>query len=130
MAIFPVKSGLSTMPQAVMVIEPYRLDDMWVFDDVTVGLKQEPFVEGITEMIDRLTANIADARAGFRLSFSIVPFEGSQAALSWVRADPVEGNWYRTAEGDEGWLSPALMFYFLEAPSKIYVKAESKQGQS
>jgi len=78
-------------------------------------------------MIDRLVASIPHAAAGFRLAFAVHPFAGYQASLTWVRADPVEGNWYRADDvGDEGWLCPALFCYFAAPPPKIYVRAEPK----
>jgi hypothetical protein len=78
-------------------------------------------------MIDRLVAGIPDAGRGFRLSFAAYPFEGHQASLAWVRADPVEGNWYRAEDhGDEGWLCPALFWFFPEPPRTIYVRAEPR----
>lgn len=126
--LFPIKPLRSDVPGGVLVLEPYRLDGAWVFDDPAVGLEREPFVAGITEMLDRLVAGIPGADAGFRLSFSVMPFEGHQASLSWVRADPVEGNWYRADDtGEEGWLCPALFCYFPAAPSKIFVRAEPKR---
>jgi hypothetical protein len=78
-------------------------------------------------MLDRLSAAIPDAQRGFRLLFSAQPFEGQQAVFSWVRADPVEGNWYRAdVTGEEGWLWPALFCYFHVAPPKLFVRAEPK----
>ncbi|HEY1379232.1 MAG TPA: DUF6717 family protein [Gemmataceae bacterium] len=126
--LFPIKPRQTSAPTAVMVIEPYWHDGAWVFDDPTVGLVREPFVAGVTEMIDRLAVSISDAADGFRLKFAVEPFEGYQTALTWVRADAVEGNWYRADEtGDEGWLCPALFCYFPSPPPKIYVRAEPKQ---
>ena len=42
------------MPNQIMVIAPYWVDDLgaWVFDDPKAGLEQEPFVSGVPEMID------------------------------------------------------------------------------
>jgi hypothetical protein len=40
-----------------------------VFDDPAVGLKAEPFVSGIPEMIDALVQDIPQADRGFRLLF-------------------------------------------------------------
>ncbi len=92
------------MPDRVLVIEPYRHEGAWVFDDPDTGLVREPFVTGIAEMIDRLTTTIPNADRGFRLLFAVRPFEGSQASLTLVRADPVEGNWYRDDEsGFKDW---------------------------
>jgi hypothetical protein len=111
------------------VIEPYRHAGAWVFDEPRVGLSREPFVAGITEMIDRLVSDIPAAASGFRLFFAATPFEGHQASLAWVRADEVEGHWYRLEDGDEGWLCPALFWYFPEPPARIYVRAEPFQGR-
>jgi hypothetical protein len=94
-ALFPTKLQSPPPGEAVLVIEPYRHDGAWVFDEPRVGLHREPFVAGVTEMIDRLAASIPEAAGGFRLLFAAAPFEGYQAMLHWVRADPVEGNWYR-----------------------------------
>jgi hypothetical protein len=123
--LFPIRGGPSDMPTGVLAPHPYRWEGAWVFDDPAVGLVHEPFVAGVTEMIDRLAAGVPGAGRGFRLLFSVSPFEGHQASLSWIRADPVEGNWYRADDtGEEGWLCPALFCYFPVAPRKIFVRAE------
>ena len=31
---------------AIRAIHPYRHEGLWVFDDETMGLRQEPFVSG------------------------------------------------------------------------------------
>jgi hypothetical protein len=126
--IFPINRPANRNPEAILAIEPYRHDGAWMFNDPIAGLVQEPFVAGITEMIDRLASGIPDPTGGFRLLFASQPFQGHQASLTWLRADPVEGNWYREDEsGAEGWLCPALFCYFPAAPPKIYVRAEPKQ---
>jgi hypothetical protein len=125
--LFPIKPPCPPPGEAVFVIELYRHEGAWVFDEPRLGLHQEPFVAGVTEMIDRLVAGIPGAEQGFRLRFAAFPFEGHQAVLSWVRADPVEGNWYRAEDqGDEGWLCPALFWFFPAPPPRIYVRAEAK----
>lgn len=116
------------MSNQISVIAPYWLDDLgaWVFDDPRVGLEQEPFVSGVTEMIAFLVKDIPNARKGFRLLFSAAPFPGYQRKLVWRRTE-MDGNWY--AQDDppmEGWLCPALFRYFDEAPPELYVKAEAK----
>lgn len=125
--IFPINAPQHVPRGSVLSIEPYFHDGAWVFDDPTVGLVKEPFVAGVTEMIDRLVAHIPNAAAGFRLRFGETPFAGMQTALTWIRADPVEGNWYRADDiADEGWLCPALFWYFPSPPKKIYVGVEPK----
>jgi hypothetical protein len=40
----------------INVIAPYKWHGMWVLDDPSVGLVQEPFVAGANTMIDRVVA--------------------------------------------------------------------------
>jgi len=110
----------------ILTISPYWLESVqtWVFDDEQASLVQEPFVEGIPEMIDELTADIPDARKGFRLLFSPDPFPNFQRELTKQREEH-NGTWYQDpTTKKEGWLCPALFKYFPVAPDKIYVKAE------
>ncbi len=118
------------MPNQIIVIAPYWLDNCkaWVFDDSKVGLVQEPFVSGVTEMIDFLVKDIPNAKSGFRMLFSAAPFPGYQKKLVWQREE-MDGNWYGTDDPPmEGWLCPALFHYFDTAPPEIYVKAEEKKA--
>ena len=112
------------MANVLMVIAPYWYQGTWVFDDESVGLDKEPFVAGVPEMIDELVTDIPDARSGFRLLFSSVPFPGYQLELARVKEE-YGGYWYRVNnQSAEGWLRPALFRYFETAPEIIYVKAE------
>jgi hypothetical protein len=117
---------------AINVIAPYKHLGMWVFDDARVGLVQEPFVAGADTMIDRVVAlaGIPQAERGFVLVFSGAPFPGHQFRLEWRRADD-SGNWYYAADLDiEGWLCPALLRYFTEAPSEIFVQVRPGESRS
>ena len=108
----------------INVIEPYRHLGMWVFDDPRVGLAAEPFVGGADVMIDRVTADIANARGGFTMVFSAMRFPGHQFRLEWRREEG-SGNIYYSAELDaEGWLCPALLRYFDEVPREICVQVK------
>jgi hypothetical protein len=98
----------------LLVIAPYWFNGTWVFDDPAVGLRREPFVAGVPEMIDALVKDIPDARNGFRLTFSARPFPGFQKELTWLRGDS-SGNYYQLDDPPlEGWICPAT----------LYVKAE------
>ncbi len=102
-----------------MTIQPYWSGATWVFDDPQVGLRAEPFVAGVPDMIDRLLERAGlPPRERFLLIFSAQPFPGHQAELEWVREED-GGNWYRS-DGMEGWLCPALFKYFQSAPARIY----------
>lgn len=111
---------------SLMVIAPYWWQGTWVFDDPSAALVREPFVAGIPEMIDLLTAHIPNARAGFRLTFSAAPFPGYQKRFERIREE-FGGNYYRMEDPPmEGWLCPALFHYFDEAPKTLYAKADPK----
>jgi hypothetical protein len=112
---------------AIMVIAPYWYNGTWVFDDPDVGLRREPFVAGVPEMIDVLVKDIPDARDGFRLLFSANPFPGHQKRLTWLRGDS-QGNFYKLDDPPmEGWICPAMFRYFRAPPRSLYVKAEAKR---
>jgi hypothetical protein len=117
-------SPIGPSSNAIMVLTPYWYNGTWVFDDPAVGLRREPFVAGVPEMIDVLVKDIPDAKDGFRLLFSANPFPGCQKKLTWVRGDS-EGNYYRLDDPPlEGWICPAMFRYYKVPPKAIYVKAE------
>ena len=97
-----------------------------VFDDEPAGLRQEPFVAGIPEMIDAMVRDIPDAGNGFRLLFSARPFPGYTEKLVWLRGDSSGNGYYSESQKKEGWLCPALFAYYPKAPREIYAKAEQK----
>lgn len=117
------------MTNVLTVIQPYWYIDTWVFDDESVGLDKEPFVQGIPEMIDELVKDIPNPRGGFMLLFSPQPFAGYQVELTRVREE-YGGQWYKVRdEGVEGWLCPALLRYFDAAPESLYIRAEPGRGR-
>ena len=116
---------VSPASNSIFVIAPYWFNGTWVFDDSAAGLKREPFVGGVPEMINVLVKDIPDAKNGFRLTFSARPFPGHQYKLDWLRGDTT-GNWYKLSDPPmEGWICPAMFRYYGEAPKTLYVKADS-----
>ena len=112
---------------SIITIHPYKHRGLWVFDDDSVGLLREPFVSGADVIIDQLVEAIPNAGQGFTLLFSAYAFPGYQAELEWRRENE-DGNWYYSPALDvEGWLCPALLKYFEQAPKKIYVQCVPKQ---
>jgi len=110
---------------AIRVIRPYKHWGQWVFDDESVDLVREPFVAGADDMIDVITQGIPRAKKGFLMLFSEKPFPGHQAKLEWDREEE-DGNVYYWEEYDmEGWLCPALLKYFSEAPKQIYLQVKA-----
>ncbi len=43
---------------AILIIAPYWYNGTWVFDDEATGLKREPFVAGVPEMMNVLVKDI------------------------------------------------------------------------
>ncbi|MGA2016271.1 MAG: DUF6717 family protein [Opitutaceae bacterium] len=109
---------------SLIMLRPYKHEGSWVFDDDSVGLRREPFILGIDDMLDRMAESIPGAEAGFRLIVSARPFPGFAAKLEW-QGEESGGNWYLwRAFGTRGWLCPALLKYFDAAPMELYAKAE------
>jgi hypothetical protein len=109
----------------ISVIRPYKWNGLWVFDDPRVGLDKEPFVAGADSMIDAAVAahGIQDAEKGFLILFSAGEFPGADMELTWLRHQN-GGDVYAWADR-EGWLCPALLKYFPQAPKKIFVQLRS-----
>lgn len=100
----------------------------WVFDDPRPGTDAEPVVAGIPAILERATGHIRNPRGGFVLTVSAAPFPGASVELDWLRED-FGGHWYRWDEqGLEGWLCPALLSPFPDAPPKLYVRADPRSG--
>lgn len=112
------------MKNSIIVIFPYSYKGAWVFDDSATGLVKEPFICGMSEIINVLVKDIPNANSGFKLLVSATPFPGFGAKLDWSLAD-YGGNWYCWHEKEmAGWLCPALYKYFSEAPKELFLKAE------
>jgi len=109
-----------------MVLYPYLHYGTWVFDDEATGLVKEAFVMGVPEILEDLhrKEGIEHPETGFRLFFSDNPFPSHQIKATWLREEG-NGNWYRTEDGKEGWLCPALFKYFRTAPEHLYLRAET-----
>jgi hypothetical protein len=76
----------------------------------------------------KIASLTAGLERGFTLIFFASPFPGHQFRLDWRRAEH-EGNYYYSADFDlEGWLCPALLLYFGDAPKSLYVQAKARSG--
>ena len=112
------------MASPVMVIEPYWNSGTWVFDNEAVELGRGPLIEGVPQMVDELVKDIPNARSGFRLFFSSLPFPEYRIELTLVSGD-YGGNWYRASGSTgESCLCPAMSKCFAAAPERIYLRAE------
>jgi hypothetical protein len=108
---------------ALFAIRIYNNHGLWVFDDEKRGLVKEPFVAGMPEIIEAVTAHLPDAKSGFNAVFSPTPLPTYEAELTWQSYDGNDGNWYKEEKtGLRGWLCPALLKFFPKAPVKLYVQ--------
>jgi hypothetical protein len=116
------------MANQINFICPYKYQGMWVFDDERVGLDREPFVAGADTLIDRALEmkKLMNPERGFRLIFSAGEFPGFDVKFDWLR-EGEGGNWYWSEKFQmEGWLCPALLKYFDNAPKNLYARFENK----
>ncbi len=111
------------MNESVIVIETRWREGAWVFESDTGTA--EVLAAGMADVIDDLAKDIADARDGFRLLLSAMPFPDYQVELT------SSGNWYKAnGKEGEGWLCPPLFRCFEAAPEAIYLKAEPGHAQA
>jgi len=87
---------------ALRVLNVYKYEGMWVFDDPAVGLDREPFVAGVPEILDQLRAEHDVTGEKFNIVFSPTPFPGPRLSGS-ARRTAATG----TAPLSMGKLSPA-----------------------
>jgi len=113
---------------SIMMIQPYISENTgwWSFDDERTGLVAEPFVAGMSEMIDVLVKDLRNPGNGFVLVFAKTPFPSARKMVLMAEEDG--GAWYRDVETRMGgWLCPALFLYFDSAPEEVYVAAFPKR---
>lgn len=122
------------MANAIQALQVYRQAGCWAFDDQNFDLRAEPFVLGMSEIIDEVAfKNCKHGQSRYRVLFAAENFPGSHGCLEKFDFEH-GGGWYRlqddpdrTKEPHEclkGWLCPATLHYFPEHPEKIYVKVE------
>jgi hypothetical protein len=114
-------------------IRPYKDHGQWMFDDESRGLKRELFVGGADDILDTITANIPKADKGFNLRFADHAFPGAEICFYWKGVGQfklLDGPEYEAGDvyfsphlNMEGWLCPALMLYFPQAPRQLFVSA-------
>ena len=118
------------MNNAMLVIHPYLDQGIWVFDDPVYSLVREPFVGGMTEILNEVSREQVGGADHMTIVFSAYKFPGHQYVLEKDERDddPTDvGTWYRVAVANQlmrGWLCPALNLYFPESPNIIYVQVK------
>ena len=95
------------------------VNGVWVFDDHTFGIREQPFVFGADLILEKMVAGVGEELDQVNILFSGIPFPGSEHCLEFVREE-TEGFVYRWVDHNlQGWMSPSLRNYFPETPPKI-----------
>ena len=107
---------------AINVINPYRWQGGWVFDDESKGLDKEPFIAGADTMLDMLSGDHAECV----ITFSAKQFPGAEHVVKYVKPE-MDGSVYHSDEYNHDlWLCPALLKYFETPPEEIWFQFKAK----
>lgn len=110
---------ISLDPKWPRCVSIYRTGNGWAFDDLLMHVSREPFVKGMSEMLDVLVEQ-SGLEEHIGLFFKDEPFNNYEAELSLVREED-GGAWYEWEDMDmAGWLCPMLYAYFDCTPEKLY----------
>jgi len=108
---------------SIFAINPYKWKGMWVFDDPSVQLKKEPFVQGADTLLDILTNNGNECV----LLFSTIDVPGFEHTIN--KTGNLSGGTtynYKTDKiNHDLWLCPALLKYYNNPPEKIHFKVKN-----
>jgi len=98
------------------------VDGLWVYDDASFGVKEQPFVFGADLIIDKMVAGMEGVQDQVNVLFSGIPFPGSEYCLEFLREE-TKGFVYRWQDHNlQGWMSPTLRNYFPDPPPKIFLQ--------
>jgi hypothetical protein len=115
------------MSNAMMQLHLYKRGDTWKFDDPMHGIKAEPFVLGMSEMISFYVANSRVYTT--TITFSLSKFPRCHE-LNFLEHDS-NGAWYFDPYSEKmGWLCPIIRTYMNGIPQKIYFTIEQKEKKS
>lgn len=119
------------MSNSIHIISAYIHDGQWVFDDASRELDKEPFVAGADTVIDLMSGRVDDDSIDkCTLIFSHIPFPSHQYKAVHKHSDKYDGNTYTFVVPQTNepimdfWLCPALLKFYDEAPSEIYVQCK------
>ena len=102
----------------INVIFPYKLGNMWVYDDPDVPVYAEPFVMGSSELIDFFVEGAENCT----VLFSEKPLPEYTAILDEEKDQEGFKGFYRLRGSTHvNWLCGHLLDYFLDYPKQIYI---------
>lgn len=111
------------MNNSIFTIFPYKIGNLWVFDDEKLNLYREAFVSGSSEFLDMITINPDNCT----IVFSDKPFPSAQYILDFIETidDGVGGTtYYCEALEHTLWLCSVLKMFFSSPPLNIYIQVK------
>ena len=121
------------MANALFSLSAYVKNDMWMFDDESRDIKEEPFVAGADTMFDLMSGRSADLSIDrCNIVFGSTPIPDYDVHVKLKGDDGHDGHYYvvnkfikyPAVETFKFWLCPALLAFFDEAPQDIYVSVK------
>lgn len=128
-------TGLVAVPRAndhanymkaptAMRLHLYKQGSTWMFDDKARNIKQEPFVEGSSEMIDLILREFGfptNGQSGVTVEFDLKKSHPQMVQICKVR--DLDLDWARYEyNGLEGDLCPVTTAYLGKHPDLFYVR--------
>ncbi|NJL99974.1 MAG: hypothetical protein HC924_14765 [Synechococcaceae cyanobacterium SM2_3_2] len=97
---------------------------MWMFDDESIGIYREPFVEGMSEILDEVAQSYGKTDS-MTVEFGEY-LDRWEYSLELIREERQGARYYSPELDMEGWLCPVIHQYFDEVPDKIYMRVVEK----
>jgi hypothetical protein len=109
---------------SIQVLELRRMGNTWVFDDLTRGVVNEPFVAGVPTIIDHLLKKKGITERTIHAFFSDGEFPDADICLTFIKEE-LHGAWYKF-QNMKGWFCPCFWKYFDKEnpPMRVYIKLE------
>ena len=105
---------------SIKVIQAYLWNNIYVFDEETLGLVKETFVGGSTELI----GDACGWKEQVTLVFSDKPFPDYTLSTEFVLQDEGGTTYFCEQQNKQHWLCNVLLMYFDGAPKTIYVQVK------
>jgi hypothetical protein len=103
-------------------VKAYRENGVWFFDDDEIEISREPFVGGMSEIIDYILQKkfIRGGHRGIKLEFSDKSFENAEKLK---KIEDLPDNWAKYEYEDrEGMLCPVALQYFDRHPQELFIR--------
>jgi hypothetical protein len=118
------------MANSLFSLHAYLKEGIWMFDDESRNIKEEPFVAGADIMFDIMSGREADPTIeSCSIVFGATPIPDHDIHVTLFDEDGHDGHFYLVEKfkqfpdmkGFTFWLCPALLQFFEIAPTDIFV---------